>query len=908
MAGVVDEIRPWAAELKFWEQAALEMIANGREMSEGDYLELLDYCMRDAGLVQMPVPGRPRLDFPQGISEDSGTKYRLERVFNLRNVNAIPTAQELVFGPQLTLIYGDNGSGKTSFTRPLGCAAFARGDRDVLPNATLPLDPEAVPQVDIEISKASAKTTITWTRGQRCSELAGLYVFDTVSLAAHLTRSNALSFSPSGLYLLKRLAEVTDEVRRRLKETLDASDVPHSFSPLFTGHSTVSAQIGNLGYDTDLKALEELGSLSEKEHVRIKYLETEIAQLNAMNVPNRILSLRQDSKDLRALLSLLVSSEALLSGTAVTDVQLRITDLQLARAAAEQSGSEQFKFDQFSQIGTYVWRNFVGAAKSLSEAESKDHVYPIQGDHCLLCRQSLPPEAVDLISKLWKFLESNTAARLEWARNAYNAKIRELEKVNLDYFAEESAIRRKLTIVDNDSVLSIQGEIEGFSLRRSELIASLHAEESSALTALATGDRHRLAKIADIWDREAKSLEVGAVQEKLRELTAELREFQHRMLLSQYLEPVKAYVETKRWILRGRQNIGSTHHITTKHNELFSQLVTEQFVNLFQSNLAELSPNLKVTVDMHGQKGETVRQLKLDRAFFPSDYSVDSVLSDGEKRAVALADFITEASLDQSCTGIIVDDPVTSLDLSARQVIAHKLAELARSRQVVVFTHDLAFLHHMKTQAKTLSVGTVNHWIQRGPNGEPGIVFLDNSPVCEGDYKSTQLARERYAKAKSAQPQEQQWFLAQGFGALRTSYEAFVIFDLFAGVVERFAERISFGRLVEVTLDKEIVDQVIAKMETLSRYIDAHLHSDSFGGQKPTPATLIEEIEAFDAMRKKHKGVVKASQQANAIGKPAIIGKEGEKELQSLPAPKAAADVADLEKEIRLANQLRTRH
>ena len=116
------------------------------------------------------------------------------------------------------------------------------------------------------------------------------------------------------------------------------------------------------------------------------------------------------------------------------------------------------------------------------------------------------------------------------------------------------------------------------------------------------------------------------------------------------------------------------------------------------------------------------------------------------------------------------------------------------------------------------------------------------------------------------------------------------------------------GRLVEVALDKETVDQVIAKMETLSRYIDAHLHSDSFGGQKPTPANLIEEIEAFDAMRKRHKGVMKASKQANAIVKPAIIGKEGKKGSQSLPAPKPAADVADLEKEIRLANQLRTRN
>jgi len=306
-------------------------------------------------------------------------------------------------------------------------------------------------------------------------------------------------------------------------------------------------------------------------------------------------------------------------------------------------------------------------------------------------------------------------------------------------------------------------------------------------------------------------------------------------------------------VLNGRQNLGSTHKITAKHNELFKELVTDRFLQLFQANLEDLNRNVKVTIEMHGKKGETVRQIVLNPASFPNQCSVESVLSDSEKRIVALADFLTEATLDDSCTGIILDDPVTSFDLGSRKVGARKLAELARTRLVVVFTHDLVFLYQIKAQAKVLSVGTVTHWVQRHHDGTPGRVFLNNSPACEADYNSAHFAREHYARAKSAAPEEQQWLLEQGFGALRTAYEYFIIFDLLAGVIQRFEERVSFGALAGVSLQQEIVAEVISRMEGLSRHIDAHLHSDSFTGEKPTPADLFQEIDAFESLRKKHK-------------------------------------------------------
>ncbi len=139
-----------------------------------------------------------------------------------------------------------------------------------------------------------------------------------------------------------------------------------------------------------------------------------------------------------------------------------------------------------------------------------------------------------------------------------------------------------------------------------------------------------------------------------------------------------------------------------------------------------------------------------------------------------MADFLTEAALDQHSNGIILDDPVTSLDDTWKKTLAECLAELARARQVIIFTHDLAFLYHIKKRAEELQVDAVTHWI-REENGQPGFVHHNNSPVCEKDFKSTTAARAFYTKAKDAQPSDQQMFLQQGFGSLRSSYEALII-------------------------------------------------------------------------------------------------------------------------------------
>jgi len=99
------------------------------------------------------------------------------------------------------------------------------------------------------------------------------------------------------------------------------------------------------------------------------------------------------------------------------------------------------------------------------------------------------------------------------------------------------------------------------------------------------------------------------------------------------------------------------------------------------------------------------------------------VLSEGEQTALGLSGFFVEAHLDGSKSAIVLDDPVTSLDHLRRDVVADRLSRFAKDRQVIVFTHDMAFAASLKKRAQANGVGFTERTIERRlADGQPGIV------------------------------------------------------------------------------------------------------------------------------------------------------------------------------------------
>jgi len=89
------------------------------------------------------------------------------------------------------------------------------------------------------------------------------------------------------------------------------------------------------------------------------------------------------------------------------------------------------------------------------------------------------------------------------------------------------------------------------------------------------------------------------------------------------------------------------------------------------------------------------------------------VLSEGERTALGLAAFFTEAGLDAPNSAIILDDPVNSLDHVRRSLVAARLAIFAETRQVIVFTHDVAFVSDLKREANGKGVSIAERSVMR---------------------------------------------------------------------------------------------------------------------------------------------------------------------------------------------------
>ena len=130
----------------------------------------------------------------------------------------------------------------------------------------------------------------------------------------------------------------------------------------------------------------------------------------------------------------------------------------------------------------------------------------------------------------------------------------------------------------------------------------------------------------------------------------------------------------------------------------------------------------RVTIDMtRGDKGLLLHQPKLVGA--TQEVTLPRVLSEGEQTALGLSAFFTEAELDASGSALILDDPVSSLDHVRRFRVASRLADFAATRQVIVFTHDVAFVLDLKKEANARAVPIAERAVSKSRAGDrkPGV-------------------------------------------------------------------------------------------------------------------------------------------------------------------------------------------
>jgi len=191
---IADEIFAWAASRPPWQLAVLTALAAGQVIDDTATAQIADALLDGTPAAMALAPAAVAV--PQAAV---GTVTVLG-IREARAVNALAEGQQLTFGPTgLTVVYGDNGSGKSGYARLLKSAVRARHTEDVLPDV---FDTQAgVPSAVVRFAVNGLEHDHSWPSGS-ADDLRQVAFYDESCGDNYVTRDLELTYRPADLTLL----------------------------------------------------------------------------------------------------------------------------------------------------------------------------------------------------------------------------------------------------------------------------------------------------------------------------------------------------------------------------------------------------------------------------------------------------------------------------------------------------------------------------------------------------------------------------------------------------------------------------------------------------------------------------------------------------------------------------------
>lgn len=848
-----DALNTWGTSLPGWQRFIVSFAVRDGKLSDERVTEAYSHYLRAVKLSDdtAPLPAIPVSTTGRPDSTDTSS-FLITGIRNPVNVNAIPNTSELLFGSNLTIIYGRNGAGKSGFARILSAACFSRSDQKILPNVYNKPTSALSASADISIRRGQNNDEVfSFAEGSEHAVLRRISVFDSAIARVHLAEETPLGFQPAGFDVFDEVSRVIGIISERLDGDISKRRAENKFANIFIGESAIKTEIVKLSKDTDLSILRTLAIYGETEISRLAVVDTEITDLKTKSPTELIRQRETAKKDTEEVRKQVLEFQQKLGFDACTKLGERIRDLKAKIAAAITLSLGSIGDPSLTNTGSQAWEIFAKSARQLAILERE--TYPNVGDPCLLCHRPLDEPSVSLVRRFWSFLDDEARVAAEKANAALNTEVEQFKKINITLLPGDGRIRSDLQKITPSFVASIDAFVVTLATRRDQIIAFLESTVSSLPDVDLVVPTETIDANILLLDSEIAQLRANAVDKALASREAEHILLRHRQVLSQNIDDICTYVENLRWIDKATtlKRSLTTRFATDKQKELFQRLIEGSYKDKLKEECSILDAVLPVEFKARGSGGRTLRGLQMESGHKPND-----VLSEGEQRAVALADFLTEVNLNPSGAAIILDDPVTSLDHIRKLKIANRLSSEAKVRQVIVFTHDLVFFSALMDAANDEKIETSTHWVDRDADGTPGCVSLDDSPANSEAYKTTHRAREALAKAKKSQGQSRVDLVCRGASALRNTLEEVIIRDLFNGTVRRWNEQVRIGNIKNVLWSDEVADEICRLQDDISRLIDAHSTSDEFGGGMPEPdelEKLIVRVETVQTSAKKRR-------------------------------------------------------
>jgi hypothetical protein len=279
-----------------------------------------------------------------------------------------------------------------------------------------------------------------------------------------------------------------------------------------------------------------------------------------------------------------------------------------------------------------------------------------------------------------------------------------------------------------------------------------------------------------------------------------------------------------------------------------SSVVTDQLKTNLEKELQELGiAHLPFEVIKVGHYADVYFKLALTNCVL-GNAKMSDVLSEGESRAVAVASFLAELRTFGRTSALVFDDPVCSLDHLWRERVAHRLVMESKDRQLIIFTHDLVFLHDLLRFAHDESIPQESCSVFRdGPR--VGLIER-NLPWAAGVRKQIGVLKQMSQELAALDRDQKTAEFAKGVGTfysrLRSAWERAVEESLLQGVVERFRRNIAPQKLRSVEVNDDDWKTFDCEYSKCCTRTEAHDTALSIGTTQLTPQDLEQDVTALD--------------------------------------------------------------
>ncbi len=800
------EILNWSSGRPDWQRDALRRILEKGNLVESDLLELDRICrakyqvdtdnssaIQCLHLTQAHLPSAP----------GSAESVSLVSIGDLKNVNRLPPGQTIPLGAAigLTVIYGENGAGKSGYARVIKKACRARGVQPIIrPNAfaaTVAVKASA----EIVFKVGEAEVPVKWIDGVRTDpRLANVFVFDASSAGHYVSEDSAAAFTPYGLDVLLTLSKVCDAIDEQLKNDITKKQTSITGAKAnwkYDPNTQVGKLIHGLSAVTKESDINTYSGLDEKQTQRLH----DLREALKADPLQKAKETRAAAARLDTFAKKIASAAVDLADDKTAALKKLLDDAKNADSAAKGFASGKFDYSFLIGTGAELWRKLWDAAREYSISDAyPDQAFPVTTSEarCVLCQQEIDVQtakrlvsfeafAIDTSQQLAADTEKQVVAA-ESRLALITALTAELGKVDADLAGltveQRTLISQFVSKADERLLLVKQ------SLSTRTWVSSLGIPQSPGAF---------LDTLQVSLGARAKTEESAHDPETREKLIVERSELEAREWLSGVRVDVLAQIEAYKAVAKldlCRKDV-ATAQITTKSSDLTKQFVTDTFQKRFKDELKLLGlKTLEVTLQpIKGKKGETKFGLRFISA---SSQKIVDVASEGEQRCIALAAFLSELSQASHQLALVFDDPVSSLDHWHREKIAERLVVEAQHRQVIVFTHDVVFLNDLLAFAgKTAMVPDVLtlEWNDGAPGQHiKGLPWDSKKPLqCLVELENNQKAIS--AKWNPQPNAENIEAMRHVYSRLRSTIERVVENDLLEGIVSRFKSQIHAGNV-----------------------------------------------------------------------------------------------------------------